>query len=99
MEGALDLQGDDPEILGAAAKFFFDIGEFEKAIDCLEELESIDPEDTEVIGMLTNAYLQLDLKKEAISRLYRLLELEPSNDYAKRLLEKLDTDEADFSNW
>ncbi|MFX1533329.1 MAG: tetratricopeptide repeat protein [Promethearchaeota archaeon] len=99
MEAALDLQGDDPEILGAAAKFFFDLGEIEKAIDCLEELESIDPEDTEVIGMLTNAYLQLDLKKEAITRLYRLLELDPSNDYAKRLLEKLETDEADFSNW
>lgn len=74
-------------IMGSA---YFIVDDAKKALPYFEKAFELDNKDVETLTLKTNVHLALQQKDEAIDCINRILEIQPKNDEALDLLEKLD---------
>ena len=80
---------DDHDFMFIMGSAYFIVDDPEKALPYFEKAFRLDPDDIENLTLKTNAHLALQQKDEAIGCCERILELDPRNDEAASLLEKL----------
>ena len=73
-------------IMGSA---YFIVDDAKKALPYFEKAFELDKNDVETLTLKTNVHLALQQKDEAIDCVNRILEIQPKNDEALDLLEKL----------
>ena len=73
-------------IMGSA---YFIVDDAKKALPYFEKAFELDKKDVETLTLKTNVHLALQQKDEAIDCVNRILEIQPKNDEALDLLEKL----------
>ena len=80
---------DDHDFMFIMGSAYFIVEDAKNAVKYFERALELDNNDTETLMLKTNAHLALGQKDGAISSIDRILELEPKNDEALNLLEKL----------
>ena len=73
-------------IMGSA---YFIVDDAKKALPYFQKAFELDKKDVETLTLKTNVHLALQQKDEAIDCVNRILEIQPKNDEALDLLEKL----------
>ena len=81
---------DDSDFMFIMGGVYFIVEEAEKALSYFEKAVQLDNSDVETLKLKTDVHLALQQKDEAIDCCYQILKLQPKNDEAKELLEKLE---------
>jgi len=81
---------DDSDFMFIMGGVYFIVEEAEKALSYFEKAVQLDNSDVETLKLKTDVHLALQQKDEAIDCCNQILKLQPKNDEAKELLEKLE---------
>ena len=81
---------DDSDFMFIMGGVYFIVEEPEKALSYFEKAVQLDNSDVETLKLKTDVHLALQQKNEAIDCCNQILKLQPKNDEAKELLEKLE---------
>jgi len=81
---------DDSDFMFIMGGVYFIVEEAEKALPYFEKAVQLDNSDVETLKLKTDVHLALQQKDEAIDCCNQILKLQPKNDEAKELLEKLE---------
>ena len=82
---------DDPDFMFIMGSVYFIVDDVKKALPYFEKAFQLDNNDVEILTLKTNVHLALQQKDEAIDCCVRILELQPKNFEAKKLLEELES--------
>jgi Tfp pilus assembly protein PilF len=88
---ALELSPNDTVLYFNRAFAYFNMGDFEKALEDYNKAIELSPEDAEAYFRRANIFLQLDNIQEAVSDFETFLELDPDNANAEAVKEALET--------
>ena len=81
---------DDPDFMFIMGSVFFIVDDAKKALPYFEKAFQLDKKDVEILTLKTNVHLALQQKDEALDCCVRIIELQPNNSEAKKLLEELE---------
>ena len=79
----------DPDFMFIMGSAFFIVDDPEKALPYFEKAYQLNNNDVETLTLKTNVHLALNQKNEAMECCEKILDLQPKNDEALDLLEKL----------
>lgn len=82
---------DDHDFMFIMGSTYFIVEDLKNAVLYFEKALSLNKDDLETLRLKTNAHLALGQKQDAIICIDRILDMEPKNDEALDLLEKLHT--------
>jgi len=80
---------DDHDFMFIMGSAFSIVDDFKRALPYFEKAFELDNDDVENLSLKTNAHLALEQKDEAIDCCKRIVKLDPKNEEAQSLLEKL----------
>ena len=80
---------DDFDFMFIMGSIFFIVDDAKRALPYFEKSFQLNNKDIETLTLKTNTHLALQQKEEAIECCKRILELQPSNQEAKELLDDL----------
>jgi len=69
---------------------YFNLKEYENALENFKKVEEIDPEFHEIHMRLGIIYISLNMKKEGVAELKKQLSISPENENLKQLINKLE---------
>jgi len=81
---------DDHDFMFIMGSAFSIVDDFKRALPYFEKAFELDNDDVENLSLKTNAHLALEQKDEAIDCCKRIVKLDPKNEEAQSLLEKLE---------
>ena len=81
---------DDPDFMFIMGSVYFIVDDAKKALPYFEKAFLLDKKDVEILTLKTNVHLALQQKDEAFDCCVRIIELQPNNSEAKKLLEDLE---------
>jgi tetratricopeptide (TPR) repeat protein len=81
---------DDPDFMFIMGSVYVIVEDAKKALPYFEKAFQLDNKDIEILTLKTNVHLALQQKDEALDCCVRILELQPKNSEAKKLLEELE---------
>ena len=81
---------DDHDFMFIMGSVYFIVEDAKKALPYFEKALSLDATDVETLTLKTNVHLALEQKEEAIYCCEQILKLQPKNDEAHDLLDKLE---------
>ncbi len=81
---------DDHDFMFIMGSAFFIVDDAQRALSYFEKAFRLDNEDVETLSLKTNVHLALGQKDEAVACCKYIVKLEPKNEEAQELLEKLE---------
>ena len=81
----------DPDFMFIMGSVYFIVDDAQKALPYFEKAFQLNNNDVEVLTLKTNVHLVLQQKDEAIDCCVRIIELQPKNSEAKKLLDELES--------
>lgn len=81
---------EDSDFMFIMGSIYFVLEDSKKALPYFEKSYQLNDSDVETLTLKTNTHLALEQKDEAINCCKRIIELDPKNSEAEKLLEKLE---------
>jgi tetratricopeptide (TPR) repeat protein len=81
---------DDSDFMFIMGSIFYILEDSKKALPYFEKSFQINDSDIETLNLKTNTHLALEQKDEAINCCKRIIQLDPKNSEAEKLLEELE---------
>ncbi|MBS1267345.1 MAG: hypothetical protein MAG458_00044 [Nitrosopumilus sp.] len=81
---------DDPDFMFIMGSIFYILEDSKRALPYFEKSFLLNNSDIETLNLKTNTHLALEQKDDAIDCCKRIIQLDPKNSEAKKLLEELE---------